>query len=458
MSAWWDGRMMALDLETTDKDPETARIVTAAIVQVGGGQDTDTWTTIVDPGVEIPDEAAAIHSITTERAQAEGIPSRVAAAAIIGWLAGATQRGIPLVVFNAPYDLTVIDRELRRHALPALDTLEDLIIIDPLVLDKHLDRYRPGSRKLQAICEHYGAKLDMAHDAAFDAIAAARAAWVIGKRGRVVRNVRDYQEQVELEELCREWQRIRVDLPGLHAAQVRWYAEQARGLEDHFVRKGNLVPVPTHWPLIPVAAERPPAAPIAGGATAAWPPDGAGPLLEFVVEGEPKPAGSKMSGVVTRVDPNSGERVPVRRPGGGFKTFTKDSSGSAGQSWRGDVRDAVRQAYDQHGELLDGPLALELHFYGLRPKGHYRANGELKPTAPAWPHAAKLPDGTKLTRALEDALNKVLYVDDRRICACLWVRSFGRPRVVVRVFRLPETVGETPAREAAEQLSIEAVA
>jgi DNA polymerase-3 subunit epsilon len=107
---WTDGRMVGFDLETTSPDPEEARIVTAAIVEVGGGEPTVERTWLVDPGVEIPEQAAAIHGITTERARAEGVPTREAAMTIAATLDRIASMRWPLVIFNARYDLTVLDR------------------------------------------------------------------------------------------------------------------------------------------------------------------------------------------------------------------------------------------------------------------------------------------------------------------------------------------------------------
>jgi len=48
-------------------------------------------------------------------------------------------------------------------------------ILDPLILDKNVDRFRRGKRKLTNVAEHYGVELgDDAHDATADAVAAGR--------------------------------------------------------------------------------------------------------------------------------------------------------------------------------------------------------------------------------------------------------------------------------------------
>lgn len=178
-----------------------------------------------------------------------------------------------------------------------------------------------------------------------------------------------------------------------------------------------------------------------------WPPEGAEQVLEFVVLGPPKPAGSKSSGVATRWDPVAQKRVPVKKDGR-FVTFTKDSAGAAGKSWRGDVRDAVAEVFGSDRELLDAPLVLDVRFYIERTATHFGTGknaGVLKASAPRYPKATKLPDGTKLARAFEDALNKVVWTDDRRIVDLRWSRRFGRPRAEARLYALPDEVGELGA-------------
>lgn len=247
---WWDGRMAAFDVESTGVDVETDRIVTAAVVLVGGGIAPEPMSLLIDPGVEIPEQATAIHGITTERARADGLPARDALTGLRAVLEVVVDAGHPLVAMNARFDLTLLDRELRRHGLEPLPFVR---VIDPFVIDKHLDRFRRGSRKLDALCAHYGARLDDAHEAGADALAAARLAWCIGKRGEVVRRVRGADEGRELARLRREWEAVRGNLALLHSAQVLWAREQAEGLAAYFAAKGEPQDVATDWPLVPVA-------------------------------------------------------------------------------------------------------------------------------------------------------------------------------------------------------------
>jgi len=83
--SWHTDPMVAFDLETTGVDPETARIVTATIVRIHGAEVTSReW--LVNPGVDIPAGATAIHGVTTEHARASGGFPPVAAAQIFAEL------------------------------------------------------------------------------------------------------------------------------------------------------------------------------------------------------------------------------------------------------------------------------------------------------------------------------------------------------------------------------------
>lgn len=221
--------MVAFDLETTGPDPKQARIVTACVAVIdGSGAEAPSFRTwLVDPGTEIPAEAAAIHGITTEKARADGQPAADAVPDIALALFRAAGPDVPVVAYNASYDLTVLDRELSRNGA-AVRPSGDLAVIDPYVLDKHLDRYRRGSRKLTAACAHYGVRLDGAHDASFDAVAAARVAWRIARTFPAV---------------------AAMTLAELHELQVKARAEQAASLEDYLRRQGKPDRVDRCWPV-----------------------------------------------------------------------------------------------------------------------------------------------------------------------------------------------------------------
>jgi len=232
--SWHTGRLAAFDIETTGVNPESDRIVTAAVSIVGGDLPADQHSWLVSPGIDIPLGATRVHGITSEQARAAGSNPAEAIDEITAVLTTQLLNGVPVVAFNARFDLTILDREARRHGLPPLlDRVggpDEMLVVDPHVLDKHFDRYRPGKRTLGAVCSQYGVRLERAHTANADALAAARLAY---KMGAKVPELRD------------------VDLRVLHRLQVSWAAEQAVSLARYFRRYGNSERVEGAWPIIP---------------------------------------------------------------------------------------------------------------------------------------------------------------------------------------------------------------
>lgn len=168
--------LAALDFETTGPKPERDRIVTACLIRVDGST-TRTQSWLVDPEIEIPDGAAAVHGITTDKARAEGAPYTDGYHEIRTEVERVWMEGRVLCIYNASFDMTVLDREGERLGYPPLDFGP---IVDPFVIDREVDKYRKGKRTLDVTCAHYGIRLDNAHTADADALAAARLAWILG--------------------------------------------------------------------------------------------------------------------------------------------------------------------------------------------------------------------------------------------------------------------------------------
>ncbi|WP_454085432.1 exonuclease domain-containing protein [Georgenia sp. Marseille-Q6866] len=174
MDTWTAGPFLGFDTETTGVDPRHDRIVTAALVtRDARGIRQRTW--LVDPGVEIPEPASAIHGVTTDLARAEGAAPRVALEEIADQLVRAFEGGVPVVAYNACFDLTLLEHELARWQLPTLaERLGRTLgpVLDPLVIDRALDHERAGARKLVDLCGHYRVEvLESLHTAEVDVLA-----------------------------------------------------------------------------------------------------------------------------------------------------------------------------------------------------------------------------------------------------------------------------------------------
>jgi len=178
MPPWYEGPLAAFDTETTGVDVERDRIVSAAlVVQRSPGQPAEVVRWLIDPGVPMPASAQAIHGLSAEFLRLHGRQPGPVMEELARGLAACCAAGIPLVVMNAPFDLTLLDRELQRHRNAALSAYFQgpaWCVLDPRVLDKHLDRYRKGRRTLTDLCALYQVPLDGAHDAAADAFARSR--------------------------------------------------------------------------------------------------------------------------------------------------------------------------------------------------------------------------------------------------------------------------------------------
>lgn len=160
---WSRGPLLGFDTETTGLDVESDRIVTAALVLRSPGGGSTVWTWLLATGVEIPAEATAIHGITTAHARMHGREPLGALEEIAAILVAQVRDGVPLVAYNASFDLTLLDVELARHGLPTVpQRLGRPVspVLDPLVLDRWLDGTRAGKRRLGDLCALYGIEGD----------------------------------------------------------------------------------------------------------------------------------------------------------------------------------------------------------------------------------------------------------------------------------------------------------
>lgn len=165
----WSDSLAVFDTETTGIDTRNDRLVTAYVGVVGSGghlMESHSW--LANPGVDIPQRAAEVHGITTEKAIAEGGDPADIVAQVVDVLRAMVTRDIPLVIYNAGFDLSLIRHEAIRHGVEPFGDAKP--VIDPLVIDRALDQYRKGKRTLESVSAHYGVTNPAAHDAKGDAV------------------------------------------------------------------------------------------------------------------------------------------------------------------------------------------------------------------------------------------------------------------------------------------------
>ena len=224
-------KLVCFDVESSGVSVEDDRIIQAFVGKMGlDGEWIEKREWLIDPGVEIPEGASNVHGYTTERIREVGRKDADAAifeiyCTILEW----TSENSPLVIFNARYDTSILDRELGRQG-KRFD-MTGISIVDPFVCDKAKFKYRKGSRKLVDVAPHYGVSTEGSlHDAMVDC--------------RVTGHIA--AKQIE------SWQGT---LAGLHDKQVGWASEQASSLEDYFDRSGKREPdgskiiIDRQWPM-----------------------------------------------------------------------------------------------------------------------------------------------------------------------------------------------------------------
>lgn len=204
----WAKRLAAFDLETTGLDLRESRIVTACVAVLNANGEVESlseW--LVDPGIEIPEAAARVHGVTTEFAKANGISPAKAVSEIVENLKQLLNQ-MPVVAFNAAYDFSILHHESIRHGVAPLNPKP---VVDPLVLDRELVKYRSGkgSRTLGALTVDYQVPLENAHNSTADAVAAGRLA----------------------QRMAAKFDRLNLEVEALHNSQIEWAHAQALDFE-----------------------------------------------------------------------------------------------------------------------------------------------------------------------------------------------------------------------------------
>ena len=230
---WMVGPLLGFDLETLGTDPLTTLPCSFALVDYEWGKKQKSRYALVNPGVPIPPETTEIHGITDQMVQERGGELERQIFGLSARLLTASNEGVPVVGSNVSFDLTIIDSCFRRFCDGK--SLRDEgwrgIVIDVLVIDRHVNKYRKGSRKLSALCEHYEVAADRAHHAAGDAEAAVEVALAIAEKYPEIKHMNAEE---------------------LHVAQAAWRRTWLTEFNEYRVEKGQN-PLPEsegNWPLL----------------------------------------------------------------------------------------------------------------------------------------------------------------------------------------------------------------
>jgi len=229
---WFQRPFVIYDVETSGVKRDKDRIVSATVAYSEPGFETKILEWLINPGVELAPEVVDIHGITNEELREHGQDPAEAIGEITDTLDEMLQPGIPLVIFNAPFDLSMSDREQRRYGVrPLIERKPDLPVLCPLTIDKAVNKWVKGKgmRKLTPTAARYGFELKDAHNATNDVIATIAVA-----RGL------PFEQPGDDATVRRNRQRLAdMTLEQLQTYQRQWYHTQKIGLADYFARAGD---------------------------------------------------------------------------------------------------------------------------------------------------------------------------------------------------------------------------
>ena len=228
---WIVGRLLGFDLETTGVNTQEDLPVSYSLLYYDKGKKIKVTGGIINPGRDIPQEAIQVHGITNERARAEGRDLSEAIEEIAAEIIKAGKNNTPVVGMNVSYDLKMMEVCLEKSfGLSLTEIGWRGPVIDILVIDRHFDKYRKGSRKLVDLCQQYGVSTSTLHDAQNDVEATVQVLF------------KQYECFGELAEMSIET---------LYEAQQDWHREWAENYSNYRVSKGEdpLSELDMCWPV-----------------------------------------------------------------------------------------------------------------------------------------------------------------------------------------------------------------
>lgn len=213
------------DVESTGIDVFNDRIVQLfAATADENGDLIDTWEFFIDPGIEIPEEASAVHGFTNEFLAEHGEKPEDAFNTL--WHLFSRHRNLIQVAFNMNYDLSILDAEMKRHGISESFGswfAENGRLVDGIVIDRYKDKYRKGKRTLAAQADYYGVSYDPdeLHNARADVELTAKVTVaILNKYGTPTT-----------------------------AEQAEWREEWRKGFEEYLRRSDPSAVVEVGWPL-----------------------------------------------------------------------------------------------------------------------------------------------------------------------------------------------------------------
>ncbi len=150
-------KFIALDFETTGLQPEIDRVIEVASILFQDGEPADRFTTLVNPGIPIPDIIEEITGITNDMVADSPAESKIVddLFKFIG--------DYPMVAHNTPFDLSFLKTMAERQN----KALAERKLYDSLTLSRCMLYFQP-SHNLSAVSDYFSLSTEGAHRAEYD--------------------------------------------------------------------------------------------------------------------------------------------------------------------------------------------------------------------------------------------------------------------------------------------------
>lgn len=226
---------VTIDAETSGVDTANDRIITWFMRAREGDEVVFERNWILDPGVEIPEEAAAVHGMSTEWVREHGRKDvDEAIMEIVCEITDAVKAGFVLCGYNHAFDLAMLESEYKRYWLFDLIWLrENSRFIDPAIFSRVFDKYVKGGHQLITVAKRNGIEIeeDRLHTADYDVEVTEKLVKVMLNRAwRELPEVREGCTPDEFVTELQAWQKEQKQIWADHLTV--YFAEQGKTEED----------------------------------------------------------------------------------------------------------------------------------------------------------------------------------------------------------------------------------
>ena len=150
-------QFIALDFETTGLQVETDRIIEVAAILFENGEPTKRFTTLVNPGIPIPELIEEITGITNQMV-VDAPREKDVVNDFFSFIGD-----LPIVAHNTPFDLSFLQDMASRYDKELLERK----YYDTLTLSRAFLYFQPA-HNLSAVSDYYNLSTEGAHRAEYD--------------------------------------------------------------------------------------------------------------------------------------------------------------------------------------------------------------------------------------------------------------------------------------------------